>query len=141
MVSLVFHSSRVLIFILAPAVAHLPEGIWPVAGPGIIVVDRYKRTSCHKVKSGLILLAFCWVLALRYFLAIALSWPDQEACAMGWVYTRRIVPTQPSPPGHAITRPLSPLPTPRSLTAVTAFDARRTRSYRAAPTPRAAKVL
>src|SRR5208337_4635596 len=58
----------------------------PVEGPGIMVVDRYKAyQAVDKVKSGLIVLAFCWAHVRRDFLATARSWPDQEAWAMGWV--------------------------------------------------------
>ena len=82
----VFHSREVVIFILAAGRSHdVPEEhLGPVAGPGIMVVDRYKAYR-YKVKSGLIVLAFCWRHVRRDFLATARSWPDQEAWAMGWV--------------------------------------------------------
>ena len=55
-------------------------------GPGIMVVDRYVAyQAVDKVKNGLIVLAFCWAHVRRDFLAVARSWPDQEAWAMGWV--------------------------------------------------------
>jgi transposase len=84
----VFHSSEVVIFILAAGRSHdVPEEhLGPVEGPGIMVVDRYKAyQAIDKVKSGLIVLAFCWAHVRRDFLATARSWPDQEAWAMGWV--------------------------------------------------------
>ena len=84
----VFHSREVVIFILAAGRSHdVPEEhLGPVAGPGIMVVDRYKAyQAVDKVKSGLIVLAFCWAHVRRDFLATARSWPDQEAWAMGWV--------------------------------------------------------
>ena len=59
----VFHSREVVIFILAAGRSHdVPEEhLGPVAGPGIMVVDRYKAyQAVDKVKSGLIVLAFCW---------------------------------------------------------------------------------
>ena len=62
MVSLVFHSREVVIFILAAGRSHdVPEEhLGPVAGPGIMVVDRYKAyQAVDKVKSGLIVLACC----------------------------------------------------------------------------------
>ena len=58
----VFHSREVVIFILAAGRSHdVPEEhLGPVAGPGILVVDRYKAyQAVDKVKSGLIALAFC----------------------------------------------------------------------------------
>ena len=51
-----------------------------------MVVDRYKAyQAVDKVKSGLLVLAFCWAHVRRDFLATARSWTDQEAWAMGWV--------------------------------------------------------
>ncbi len=84
----VFHSREVVVFILAAGRSHdVPEEhLGPVQGPGIMVVDRYKAyQAVDKVKSGLIVLAFCWAHVRRDFLAMARSWPDQEAWAMGWV--------------------------------------------------------
>ena len=84
----VFHSREVVIFILAAGRSHdVPEEhLGPVEGPGIMVVDRYKAyQAVDKVKSGLIVLAFCWAHVSARFLATARSWPDQEAWAMGWV--------------------------------------------------------
>jgi transposase len=84
----VFHSSEVVIFVLAAGRAHdVPEAHFgPVEGPGILVVDRYKAyQAVDKVKSGLIVLAFCWAHVRRDFLTVARSWPDQEAWALGWV--------------------------------------------------------
>jgi transposase len=84
----VFHGSEVVIFILAAGRAHdVPEKhLGPVERPGIMVVDRYKAyQAVDKVKSGLIVLAFCWAHVRRDFLTLARSWPDQEAWALGWV--------------------------------------------------------
>jgi transposase len=84
----VFHSSEVVIFILAAGRSHdVPEEhLGPVEGRGILVVDRYKAyQAVDKVKSGLIVLAFCWAHVRRDFLALARSWPDQQAWALGWV--------------------------------------------------------
>jgi transposase len=84
----VFHSSEVVIFILAAGRSHdVPEGhLGPVESPGIMVVDRYKAyQAVDKVKSGLIILAFCWAHVRRDFLTLARSWPDQDAWALGWV--------------------------------------------------------
>ena len=84
----VFHSREVVIFMLAAGRSHeVPEEhLGPVEGPGILVVDRYKAyQAIDKVKSGLIVLAFCWAHVRRDFLTMARSWPDQEAWALGWV--------------------------------------------------------
>ena len=84
----VFHSAEVVVFVLAAGRSHdVPEEhLGPVEGPGILVVDRYKAyQAIDKVKSGLIVLAFCWAHVRRDFLTVARSWPDQEAWALGWV--------------------------------------------------------
>jgi transposase len=78
----------VVVFLLAAGLAQeLPdENLGPVEGPGILVVDRYKAyQAIDKVKSGQIVLAFCWAHVRRDFLAVARSWPDQEAWALDWV--------------------------------------------------------
>src|SRR5579859_2513639 len=84
----VFHSREVVIFILAAGRSHdvRQEHLGPVQGPGVMVVDRYKAyQAVDKVKSGLIVLAFCWAHVRRDFLETARSWPDQEGWALGWV--------------------------------------------------------
>jgi transposase len=47
------------------------------------VVDRYKAyQAIDKVKSGRIVLAFCWAHVRRDFVRLAKSWPDQESWAL-----------------------------------------------------------
>jgi transposase len=84
----VFHSAEVVVFVLAAGRSHdVPEEHFgPVEGRGILVVDRYKAyQAIDKVKSGLIVLAFCWAHVRRDFLAVARSWPEQEGWALDWV--------------------------------------------------------
>lgn len=84
----VFHCSEVVIFVLAAGRSHdVPEEHFgPVESPAILVVDRYAAyKAVDKVKSGLIVLAFCWAHVRRDFLMLARSWPDQQAWALGWV--------------------------------------------------------
>jgi transposase len=84
----VFHSAEVVVFVLAAGRSHdVPEEHFgPVQGRGILVVDRYKAyQAIDKVKSGLIVLAFCWAHVRRDFLSVARSGPDQEAWAWDWV--------------------------------------------------------
>lgn len=83
----VFHSAEVVVFVLAAGRSHdVPEEHFgPVEGRGILVVDRYKAyQAIDKVKSGLIVLAFCWAHVRRDFVRLAKSWPDQE----GWALER-----------------------------------------------------
>jgi transposase len=80
-------SAEVVVFILAAGRAHdVPEEHFgPVEG-GILVVDRYKAyQAIDKVKSGQIILAFCWAHQRRDFLEMARSWPGQQDWALGWV--------------------------------------------------------
>src|SRR4051794_13900641 len=84
----VFHSAEVVVFVLAAGRSHdVPEEHFgPGEGRGILVVDRYKAyQAIDKVKSGLIVLAFCWAHVRRDFLTVARSWPDQEGWALDWV--------------------------------------------------------
>ena len=94
----VFHSREVVIFILAAGRSHdVPEEhLGPVEGPGIMVVDRYKAyQAVDKVKSGLIVLAFCWAHVRRDFLATAQELAGSRSLGDGLGGTdRRIVPTQ-----------------------------------------------
>jgi transposase len=84
----VFHAAEVVVFVLAAGRSHdVPEEHFgPVEGRGILVVDRYKAyQAIDKVKSGRIVLAFCWAHVRRDFVSVARSWPEQEAWALGWV--------------------------------------------------------
>ena len=84
----VFHSADAVVFVLAAGRSHdVPEEHFgPVEGRGILVVDRYKAyQAIDKVKSGLIVLAFCWAHVRRDFVRLARSWPDQEGWALEWV--------------------------------------------------------
>ena len=84
----VFHSAEVVVFVLAAGRSHdVPEKHFgPVQGRGILVVDRYEAyQAIDKVKSGLIVVAFCWAHVRRDFVRLAKNWPDQESWALGWV--------------------------------------------------------
>lgn len=84
----VFHSAEAVVFVLAAGRSHdVPEEHFgPVQGRGILVVDRYKAyQAIDKVKSGTIVLAFCWAHVRRDFLGVARSWPEQETWALEWV--------------------------------------------------------
>lgn len=83
----VFHAADVVVFVLAPGRSHeVPEGHFGPVEEGILVVDRYAAyQAMSQVKDGTIVLAFCWAHVRRDFLAVARSWPDQEAWALGWI--------------------------------------------------------
>jgi transposase len=83
----VFHSEEVVVFVLAQGRAHdVPEQYLGPQAEGVLVVDRYKAyQAIDQVKTGLIVLAFCWAHVRRDFLTVARTWPDQEGWALGWV--------------------------------------------------------
>ena len=83
----VFHAAEVVVFVLAQGRAHdVPEHYLGPQATGILVVDRYKAyQAIDQVKTGLIVLAFCWAHVRRDFVTLARTWPDQEAWALGWV--------------------------------------------------------
>jgi transposase len=64
----------------------VPEEHFTPAQEGLLVVDRYAAyPAMAQVKAGTIVLAFCWAHVRRDFLAVARSWPEHEAWALGWV--------------------------------------------------------
>jgi transposase len=83
----VFHAADVVVFVLSPGRSHeVPEAHFGPVEEGILVVDRYAAyPAMAQVKDGTIVLAFCWAHVRRDFLAVARSWPEQEAWAWGWV--------------------------------------------------------
>jgi transposase len=83
----VFHGRDVVVFVLAMGRAHdVPEEHLGPDAQGIMVVDRYKAYQVIKqVKSGQIVLAFCWSHVRRDYLAVARTWPDQESWALAWL--------------------------------------------------------
>jgi transposase len=83
----VFHSAEVVVFVLAQGRAHeVPEQYLGPKAEGIMVVDRYKAyQAIDQVKTGLIVLAFCWAHVRRDFVTVARTWPNQESWALGWV--------------------------------------------------------
>jgi dephospho-CoA kinase len=83
----VFHGRDVAVFVLAAGRAHdVPEEHLGPDARGILVVDRYKAyQAIDQVKSGLIILAFCWAHVRRDFVGLARTWLDQEGWALAWV--------------------------------------------------------
>lgn len=83
----VFHAREVAVFVFAAGRAHdTPEEYRGPDASGIMVVDRYQAYQVIKqVKSGMIVLAFCWAHVRRDFVAVARTWPDQESWALAWV--------------------------------------------------------
>jgi transposase len=83
----VFHAAEVVVFVLAQGRGHdVPEQYLGPDAQGIMVAARYKAyQAIDQVKTGLIVLAFCWAHVRRDFVTLARTWPEQEAWALGWV--------------------------------------------------------
>jgi len=83
----VFHAAQVVVFVLAQGRAHdVPEQYLGPKAEGIMVVDRYKAyQAINQVKTGHIVLAFCWAHVRRDFVTHARTWPEQEGWALDWV--------------------------------------------------------
>ena len=83
----VFHAREVAVFVLAAGRAHdVPEEHLGPDAHGFMVVDRYKAYQViDQVKSGQVVLAFCWAHVRRDFVAAARTWPDQEGWALAWI--------------------------------------------------------
>lgn len=83
----VFHATDVVVFVLSPGRSHaVPEEHFGPVEEGTLVVDRYAAyQAMAQVKDGTLVLAFCWAHVRRDFLAVARSWPDQEAWALEWI--------------------------------------------------------
>jgi transposase len=83
----VFHGREVVVFVLAMGRAHdVPEEHLGPDARGIMVVDRYKAYQViQQVKSGLIVLSFCWAHVRRDYVAVARTWSDQENWAWAWL--------------------------------------------------------
>ena len=83
----VFHAKEVVVFILAQGRSHdTPEDHLGPVESGILVVDRYQAyQAIDKVKSGLIVLAFCWAHVRRDFLEVARGWEKLQEWGLDWV--------------------------------------------------------
>jgi transposase len=83
----VFHSPDAVVFVLSPTRAHeVPEEHFGEAAEGILVVDRYSAyKAIEQVKSGAIVLAFCWAHVRRDFLRVEKGVPEHAEWAAGWV--------------------------------------------------------
>jgi transposase len=82
-----FQSETVVVFVLDPGRAHdVPEEHLGSVATGILNVDRYSAyKALPQVKSGRLVLAFCWAHQRRDFLAVAKDWPAEQAWALTWI--------------------------------------------------------
>jgi transposase len=79
-----------VIYLLDPSRGHeVPETHFGTEASGVLEVDRYSGyKAMAQVKSGLIVLAFCWAHVRRDFVGVGKSWSELTPWALSWL--RRI---------------------------------------------------
>jgi transposase len=82
--------SDTVVYLLDPSRGHeVPESHFGPAASGVLEVDRYSGyKAMAQVKSGLLVLAFCWAHVRRDFVGVGKSWSELTAWALTWL--RRI---------------------------------------------------
>lgn len=83
----VFAAQESIVFVLDPTRSHdVAEGHFGDAAAGIASVDRYSAyKAMAQVKTGKIILAFCWAHVRRDFLAVLTGWTELTDWAWSWV--------------------------------------------------------
>jgi transposase len=79
-----------VVYLLDPSRGHeVPETHFGAEASGVLEVDRYSGyKAMAPVKSGLLLLAFCWAHVRRDFVGVGKSWAELTPWALQWL--RRI---------------------------------------------------
>jgi transposase len=85
-----FSSEDTVVYCLDPSRSHtVPENHYPGDVQGVANVDRLSSyKAMQQVKSGLLLLAFCWAHVRRDFVRVGKGWPELKDWALAWL--RRI---------------------------------------------------
>jgi len=80
-----------VIYLLDRSRGHeVPEAHFGPAASGTLEVDRYSGYKAMAlVKSGLILLAFCWAHVRRDFVGVGKGWPELTPWALSWLHRIR----------------------------------------------------
>ena len=75
---------------IEPTRSHdVPQGHYADEAKGILMVDRYSAyKAMAQVKSGVVILVFCWAHVRRDFIAVGKGWPELTDWAITWL--RRI---------------------------------------------------
>jgi transposase len=86
-----FLSEDTTAFRIEPTRSHdVPEGHYTETAKGVLMVDRYSAyKAMSQVKSGVILLAFCWAHVRRDFIAVGKGWPELTEWAIVWLHRIR----------------------------------------------------
>jgi transposase len=82
-----------VIYLLDSSRSHeVPERHFGPEASGVLEVDRYSGyKAMAQVKSGLIVLAFCWAHVRRDFVGVGKSWSELTPWALGWLRRIRYV--------------------------------------------------
>ena len=80
-------SAEVAVYILDPTRSHdVPEAHFPKNARGVLLVDRYSAyKAMAQVKSGGLVLAFCWAHVRRDFVRVGKGWPELKPWALAWL--------------------------------------------------------
>src|SRR3954447_17881742 len=86
----VFPGDDTVVFRLDPSRSHeVPEGHFPDDAQVVVMVDRYSAyKAMAQVKTGHVVLAFCWAHVRRDFVKVGKGWEESKAWAVAWL--RRI---------------------------------------------------
>jgi transposase len=86
----VFLGEDTVVFRLDPSRSHeVPKGHFPVEAHVLLMVDRYSAyKAMAQVKSGDVVLVFCWSHVRRDFVTVGKGWPEHKEWALAWL--RRI---------------------------------------------------
>lgn len=82
-----------VVYLLDPSRGHeVPQSHLGLEASGVLEVDRYSGyKAMTPVKSGLLLLAFCWAHVRRDFVGVGRSWTELTAWAWEWLRRMRHV--------------------------------------------------
>jgi transposase len=83
----VFGGADTVVYVLDPSRSHaVPEQHFPAEAEGVLLVDRYSAyKAMAQVKSGGLLLAFCWAHVRRDFVRVGKGWPELKPWALTWL--------------------------------------------------------
>jgi transposase len=86
----VFLGEDTVVFRLDPSRSHeVPEGHFPDAADVVVMVDRYSAyKAMAQVKTGHVILVFCWAHVRRDFVKVGKGWVESKEWAVTWL--RRI---------------------------------------------------
>jgi len=83
----VFNGEDTVVYVLDPRRSHdVPEGHFTAGISVVLMVDRFASyKAMAPVKTGLIVLAFCWAHVRRDFISVAKSFPELKPWALAWL--------------------------------------------------------